>query len=221
MPWAAAIGAAGSLGSGLLGAWGSESAAKTQASYGQEALSSLQSYLAPLLAQGRGIVNSAMGPLQSLLTPGPNQNAVLSQLPGFQFAQTWGQNAVKNLGSTTGLGGNVLTAGANYATGLAQQGFSSLVGNLQNFMNSGINLESNTANALGGGTSSILQSIGSAKASGTLGASNAIGGALGGLGSSLGSYSLLSKLLGNQNSASGGGAANGIYYGSGAGVEGY
>jgi hypothetical protein len=191
----AAISALGSLGSGLLGAWGSTNAANTQAQFGSQALAQLQSILGPVMAQGRGIVNSALGPLTKLLTPGPGQTAALSQLPGFQFAQTWGQNAVKNLGSTTGLGGNVLTAGANYATGLAQQGFSSLVGNLQNFLNSGLQTETSVGNALAAGTSSALQGIGQAKAAGALGTANALAGAAGGVGSSLGTYGLLSKLV--------------------------
>lgn len=216
MPWGAAIGAVGSIGSGLIGAWGSQGAAKTQAGYGQQALTALQGYLQPLMAQGGDIVNSSSGVLKSLLTPGPNQTAALSQLPGFKFAQDWGQSAVKNLGSTTGLGGNVLTAGANYATGLAQQGFGGLVGGLQSFLNSGIGLESSAANALSGGTSSALQGIGGAKAAGQLGTANALGGALGGLGSSLGSYSLISRLLNNNNQGGGGGvygAPSGGYFG--------
>lgn len=213
MPWAAAIGAAGSIGSGLIGAWGANKAAGTQAQYGQQALSQLQSILGPLISQGGGIVNSASPILQKLLTPGADQTATLSQLPGFKFAQDWGQTAVKNLGTTTGLGGNVLTAGANYATGLAQQGFQGLVGNLQSYLNSGIGLESNAANALAGGTTSALQSIGNSQAAGQLGTANALGGALGGVGNSLSQYALLSKLLGKGGSQNQPSDVYGLNYG--------
>jgi hypothetical protein len=190
MPIGASISAAGGLGSAALQAFGATSAAGTQAQLGQQALAQLQAILGPVMAQGRSIVNSALGPLTSLLTPGPNQNAALSQLPGFQFAQKWGQNAVSNSASATGLGGNALTAGANYATGLAQQGFGSLVGMLQNFLGSGLQTETGAANALAGGTSSLLTGIGQAKAAGQMGTANALAGGLSSLGSAAQSYSM-------------------------------
>lgn len=211
MPTSAAISAVGSLASSAIGAFGANSAAKTQAGYGQQALTSLQGYLSPLLSQGAGIVGSVLPTLTSLLTPGANQTATLNNLPGFKFAQDWGQTAVKNLATTTGLGGNALTAGANFATGVAQQGFGGLVGMLQNLLGTGTGLESSAANALAGGTSSALQGIGSAKAAGTLGSANALAGGLGSVGSSLGTYSLLSKLLKNNDQSQPEGGGPSIY----------
>src|ERR1700722_7141222 len=191
MPVGAAI-----LGSAGIGAWGANNAANTQAGFGQQALAYLNGTLGPVMAQGKSIVNSALGPLAKLLTPGADQTATLSQLPGFEFAQDWGQKAVANLGSTTGLGGNMLAAGAKYATGVAQQGFGALVGGLQNFLNSGVQPETDVGNALAGGVASTLGTIGNARAAGTLGGANALAGGVSGLGT----YSLLSKLLPqNQN----------------------
>src|SRR6202035_2344939 len=134
MPMSAAItggiGALGSIGGALIGSSASQKASQQQVQLEQQALAMQQQMfgvaqgaLSPYISNGADVG----GTLKSLLTPGPNQTQTLSQLPSFQFAQDWGQKATQNLGTTTGLGGNVLTAGAKYATGLAQQGFSSLV----------------------------------------------------------------------------------------------
>src|ERR1035437_6727864 len=98
---------------------------------------------------------TATGTLTNLLTPGPNQTETLSQLPGYKFAQDWGQKAVQNIGSTQGFGGNTLTAGAGFATGLAQQQFGSLAGLLQNQVNSGVS----SAGSLTGAATTTGQGI--------------------------------------------------------------
>lgn len=196
----------GSLAGGALGAFGSMSASNTMANYGQQALGQLNSILGPIIAQGKGIVNTALGPLSKLLTPGAGQGAELSQMPGFQFAQQWGQQAVKNLGTTMGLGGNTLKAGADYATGLASNTYGTIVGQLQNLLQTGTSLESSGAGALASGTTSALTGIGSAKASGILGATNAGAGAATGIGNAGVIGQLLSKLNGsspNNNSSAG------------------
>jgi hypothetical protein len=226
MPTAALIsgglGALGSIGGGLIGANASLRASGQQVALGQQALATqaamfgdVQNNLQPYISTG----NQAGSVLTSLLTPGPNQTAALSQIPGFQFAQNWGQKAVQNLGTTTGLGGNTLTAGANYATGLAQQNFGQLVNPLLSLYGTG---ESAGA-ALGGVASnfgstigSTLGNIGNSMASGTLGSANALSGALGGVGGSVSSALLLSKLLGGGNlgGPGAGGGANGVYSGN-------
>ena len=123
MPIGAGITAAGAIGSALISSNAASSAANAQVQAQQQVLATLQKILQPIIQTGQGITQSALGPLTALLTPGPNMTQALSQLPGFQFAQDWGQKAVQNLGTTMGLGGNTLAAGAQYATGLAQQGF--------------------------------------------------------------------------------------------------
>jgi hypothetical protein len=211
MPTAAAISAGGSLLGAGIGAWGSLAGSKQQSAALQQALAlqeqmfgAANTALQPYIKAGQG----ALPTLQSLLTPGANQNAILSQLPGFQFAQQWGQRAVQNIGSTQGLGGNTLAGGAQYATGLAQQGFGNLAGLLQNFVNTG----AQSGAALGGIASGFGQTIGNtltgigqAQAAGTLGATNSLAGALGGGANSLSTYMLLSRLF--PGLASGAGAA--------------
>ena len=207
MPFGAAIGAGavGSIGSALIGSNAAQKASSQQIAAQQQIMAMLQKTIGPLITQGQGIAGSALGPLTALLTPGPNQTQALSQLPGFQFAQDWGQKAVANLGTTLGLGGNTLASGAKYATGLAQQGFGQYVGQLQGFLNSGLNLESSAASALAGGSQSALSSIGNAQAAGTLGSANAISGGISGLGNAALLYGLSSKL------GTGSAAGTGIY----------
>lgn len=211
------IGALGSVGSGLLGYFGSQNATKQNLGFQNQALQSLQQYLGPLLAQGGGIVNSALGPLTKLLTPGADQTATLSQMPGFKFAQDWGQQAVKNSGTTMGLGGNTLTAGANFATGAAQQGYGQIVNQLQQFMQSGIGLESSAGNALAGGTSGILGNMGNIAGAGAMGQANALSSGLTGATSSIGNAFNLQQLL---SKFGGGGGMSGIYSGGTSGTAG-
>jgi hypothetical protein len=221
MPISAAIagGASllGSLGSALIGSSAAQKASSQQVALGQQAL-----------AQQQGMFNTAQGALSpyytgaspaagntlsSLLTPGANQTATLSQIPGFQFAQDWGQKAVQNIGTTTGLGGNTLTAGANFATGEAQQGFGSIVNALQNLYSTGAGAAGalgSTASNFGQQIGSTLTGIGSSMAAGTLGSANALSTGLTSGASSVGNALLLSKLFGG-SSASGTNALSGIY----------
>lgn len=205
MPTAALIGAAGSIGSALIGSNAATTAAGQQVNAQMQVLQMLKSTIGPLISQGQGIANTALGPLTALLTPGANMSQVLSQMPGFQFAQTWGQNAVQNIGSTLGLGGNTLASGAQYATGLAQQGYGQIVNQLQTLLGSGLNLESGAASALAGGSQSALSGIGNAQAAGTLGSANALTSGVSGLGNAALLYGLGNKLN------LGGTAGSGIY----------
>lgn len=138
---------------------------------------------------------SALPTLQKLLTPGPGMTETLSQIPGFTFAQDWGNKAVQNLGTARGLGGNVLTAGANYATGLAQQGWGNIVNSLQGLVNTG----QGAANAvLGGGIQTgqgiggNLVGIGNAQAGSNIATANAAGN----FANSISTAAILSKLTG-------------------------
>lgn len=204
-------------GSGLLGAGASIYGASTQAGAARNATNAqlsmfnrMQANEQPFISAGQSVLPT----LESLLTPGPNQTATLSQLPGFQFAQDWGQKGVTAQGTTRGLGGNVLTAGANYATGLAQQGFSGLVENLQNFANMGANTAVGAGNQgvqVGGQIGSNIIGAGNAMAAGGIGAANSIGGAAQ-------TYALL-QAMGLSNGQYGSLADAG--YGNGVGSGGY
>ena len=174
-----------------------------------------QNALSPYYSNASGLNNT----LTSLLTPGPSQTSALSQLPGFQFAQNWGQQSVQNLGTTTGLGGNVLTAGANFATGLAQQNFGQNLINplLQQY---GIGEQAagslgNVAQGFGQTIGNTMSGIGQAQAAGTLGATNALSGGITGAANSSTNALLLSRLFGSQNSGGVYGNGVGIYGSSG------
>lgn len=214
MPMAAIIaggvGAAGSIGSALIGSNAASTAAAQQAASQQNALNSITSILKPIINQGSGIVNGVTPTLNSLLTPGPNQTAALSQLPGFQFAQDWGQKAVQNIGTTTGLGGNTLAAGANFATGEAQQAFGGLVSQLQQYLQTGAGLETGAAGPLASGSQTALTGIGNAQASGALGSANAITGGITG-GTNAVSNALLTNALFSKLGGGAGGSGAGIY----------
>lgn len=211
MPIGAAIGAVGALGAAGIGAYASGKAANKQSELGYAALNQQNA----LFTKGLNLVQpfvdygkSAGDSLLKLLTPGPNQTEMLNQLPGFQFAQDWGQKAVKNLGSTLGFGGNTLKAGADYATGVAQQGFGTLAGLLQNLTATGAGAASSAfgnATATGANMGATMTGIGNAQAAGTLGTANALAGGLTGGANSITNAMLFSRLL---NGGSGGG---GIY----------
>ena len=80
-----------------------------QGQYVQQGVSALM----PFANAGEAVAPT----LTSLITPGANMTSTLEQIPGFQFAQQYGQKAITNQATTRGLSGNALTAGADYATG--------------------------------------------------------------------------------------------------------
>lgn len=229
------------LGAGALGAgasiWGANKAASAQTSAANagisaqtsmfnQGLGTLQSLLKsgigsatdiaqPFISGGKG----AMDTLTSLLTPGENMTDVLSKIPGFQFAQDWGQKGVSAQATTRGLGGNAIAAGGQYATGLAQQGFGGLISGLQGLLGTGAGVAGNLSsgilsasagagnnilsgsNTAGGNIANLTAGIGNAQAGGAIGTANAIGG----LGNSAVNATLLSKLLGNSGGSLGAG----------------
>ena len=184
---AGGLGAAGAVGSALIQSNAASKASAAQVALGQQALTMQQQNLQPFLTNAQGAGNV----LNSLLTPGPNQTKTLSQIPGFQFAQDWGQQAVKNQATSTGLGGNALTAGASYATGLAQQNFGNLINPLLSLYQTG----GSAAGALTSAETGTLTGIGNAQAAGTLGSANALAAGLTGATGSLSNAFLLNSML--------------------------
>jgi hypothetical protein len=104
-----------------------------------------------ILGGGVGVAGSAADTLKNLLTPGANMTNTLSQIPGFQFLQDWGQKGISAQATTRGLGGNALAAGAQFATGTAQQGFGTIVNALQSLLSGGTGLANVGAGVLGTG----------------------------------------------------------------------
>ncbi len=190
------------LGSAAIGAGASFFGATTQASAEQQAqqqlaqeqgmtLSTIKKYLDPYANFGKSLMPS----LQSLITPGPNQNAALEQTPGFQFAQKWGLKGVQNVQSTRGLGGNSLAAGAQFGTGLAQGTWQSVVDNLLR----GTGIGAGAAGQAAGTSAQTAGIFAPAIAQTTVGQGNAIAGGAMGVSNALGTgvnNALLAKFAG-------------------------
>lgn len=196
---ASAIIGAGTLGAGasiygsMMGANAQKSATNSAINAQEGMFQQAQSAIQPYSNFGQ----SLMPTLQSLLTPGPNQNATLQNLPGYQFNFTQGEKGVTNQATMSGLSGNALTAGANYASGLANSTFFPYLSALQG----GVSTGSSAASSLGGLATSTGSSIGSnitglgnAQAASNIG----IGNAVGSLGSTIGNTALLNSLSGNK-----------------------
>lgn len=212
----AGVGAIGSIGGALIGADASKSAAAQQAAAQQAALAQQQQMfgvakdaLNPFITSGQSVLPT----LQGLLTPGSNQNALLAQTPGFQFASQYGTMAATNAlaarGGAAG-GGNLAAAISQYNNGLAQNTWQSTVNALQGYANTGANAAGNLAGGAissGNAQASTLGNIGNAKASGILGTGNALSGGLTGATGGASNALLYSQLFGN------GGIGGGLYNG--------
>lgn len=95
-------------------------------------------------------------------------NNALMNMPGFQFANYWGQRGVQNSYAARGLGqsGAALKGAANFATGLAQQNYQNYLSDVQNAVGIGQNATNNySQGALTSGNQIIqaAQGVGSAQ----------------------------------------------------------
>jgi len=202
---AGAVGAAGALGSAFIGSSASKSAAAQQASalsqglqQQQQMFTTAQGALSPYYTAGQGVLPT----LQKLLTPGADQTATLSQLPGFQFQSNWGTMAAKNNLAAMGLGGSggpLSKAISDYNQGLAGTSFSNLIAQLQGFANTGETAAGALSTAAinsGNAQAGTLGSIGAAQGAGTLGSANALSGGLTGAANAATLPFLLSQMQG-------------------------
>jgi hypothetical protein len=207
MPTGAAILGAGALSAGA-SIWGANQAAGAQTQAAQNATAAqLQMFNAargmiePNINLGRGIVSGNASTLQGLLTPGANQTALLSQTPGFQFASDWGQRGVRNQATMRGLGGNVLTAGADYARNMAlKDAWQPTISGLNDLTRTGAYMATGGAGQFGtlagqtgGQVGSNMIGAGNAQAGAAMGTANAIGG----FGNTMGNYAMLNSLTRN------------------------
>lgn len=230
--------AAAILGSGALSAgasiWGSSNAANAQTQASQAAIANAQQMFGqvkgaaqPFLDAGSSSAgtlqnwlnpNSSTNPLSSLIkltTPGADMSSVLSQTPGYQFAQQQGTRGVLNALAGRGLGGStgpITTGVGNFTAGLAGQTWQSVVqalsgvigqetGGLQGLVNSGTNALGTLGSAAGGATTAVNSAItgaGNAQAA----ASNAQGSAIGQFGNSASTAAIINSLTGNNGGGS-------------------
>lgn len=188
------IGAGASLFSGFEQAGAEKQAAQTIAGAETSGIGAIQQLLGPIIGAGTDVLPT----LKSLLIPGANQNAVLAQTPGFQFAQQWGQIAGNNAATTSGLGGNVLAALSKFGTGLAQNTWQNTVQGLQNLFQT----SAGSAGQGAQGISNIITGAGSQIAQTQVGGATALGAGATGAASALSSplstltnFALLKNLL--------------------------
>lgn len=180
MPIGFAIGAVGSLGSAAIGASAAKSAAKTQA----RAASRARQDMLPFALPGQGAMATlaqlyGIDPGTGEVTGEPMSEASLAAFrrsPDYEFARQEGLRGVEFSNASRGMlrSGNNMRGLAEYGAGLATQNFNNYRGSLAQLAQIG-------SGAAGGAANAAIQQ-GAAQASGTVGAANAWGGALGNIG---------------------------------------
>lgn len=231
MPFAAAIGAVGAIGGGLLASQGSQSAAQTQANAANNATNAeLNMYnqnvqrLSPWTTAGAQALSQLQGlmpQLTSQFTAADYQNS-----PGYAYQLQQGSQAIADQASALGgvNSGNTLTALQTQGVNLANQNFNTAAQQYANWQNQVYNMYSGISNTganaagqtaglgaqVGGQIGSNIIGAGNAMAAGQVGSANALGNTL----SSLGNLGLYAQM----NGAFGGG---GGYIGDGSGAVSY
>ena len=194
-PGGATPGSLGSLLTAATGVYGSQNSAE-DATQGinagittqQQTMGNINSLYAPQTTLG----NSAMGALASAqgLNGQPADYSGFENMPGYQFAQTMGQQAGERQAAAMGNAGNSGTSAliANQVTGTAMQDYNTYISQLMGSAGLGAQANQQLAGAnleTGTNISQLQQNSGQAQASGVSGASSAIGGVIGGLANSL------------------------------------
>jgi hypothetical protein len=194
--------AAAVIGSSLIGASASKSAADTQAQAGQASIAAQQGMfdttqknIAPFLQGGQNAISQLGSPsMQSYMTHqfGP-ADLKAGLAPNYDFMLRQGQLSAERLGGAGGLGGNAQQSaqmfGQNYAGNAYQNAFNNYQTQRSNIFNSLYNIaglganaavgQGNIAQQTGNSIGNTIGSIGAAQAGGMVGAANAITGGLG------------------------------------------
>lgn len=173
--------------------------------------------------------------------PGPMDEATLQKTPGYRFALDQGTKALQNSAAARGLGvsGAALGAGANYATGLADQTYKdqfgiqqqiyndwvnqanlkgSQLGQIWNYLSGPATLGENAAAQTGTAGSNAANAnsqsygnIGATNANAAMSSANSWSNALNSAGSSGLNYLGIQNALGNSGSGSGGSGSSDDY----------
>jgi hypothetical protein len=175
---------AGILGAGasVFGGLMQSNAANKGIAAEQQMFGQAQGALSPYYNAGA----SALPQLQALLGAGgpgsPGATDALSNTPGFQWLNKMTQMGVSNQGTTTGLGGNTLLAGANAGNQLAlSSAWQPTVNALQGLVGMGSGAAGSLAGAAtqtGGQIAGSQMNVGNAQAGGITGAAGQFGNAL-------------------------------------------
>jgi len=109
---------------------------------------------------------------------GNDINAIVSNLPGFQFAQAQGINQIQNAASAKGMlnSGNLLQGLDQFGQGLSQQYYQNYMGNLGTLAGMGANATGQAiqgANQTGQATAGAYQNLGATQANAALAAGQA------------------------------------------------
>lgn len=189
---ALAASAAASIGSGLIGASAAKSAAKTQQTAAEEALTQQQATTEKVLGLEQPFVDvgkAAIPQLENLLGIGPGGQAgiqsALAATPGYQFTLTQGLQAAQSGFASQGLArsGPAIKGAVQYAEGLAGTTYEQRLQDYYNTVAGGSTAASNFGAAALGGQAAANQltvGAGQAGAAGTVGAANALTGGLSG-----------------------------------------
>jgi hypothetical protein len=204
---ASAPGTLGSLLTSAAGVYGSQNASEQQTQAINAGITTQQSTMGninSLYTPQTTLGNSAMGALGSaegLNGAAPDYSGFMN-MPGYQFAQTMGVQAGERQAAAMGNAGNSGTSAliGNQVAGTAMQDYNTYISQLQNSAGLGASANQQLAGAnleTGTNISQLQQNSGQAGASGVMGASNAIGGAIGGLVNGLTSSNGLLSSIGN------------------------
>lgn len=211
------IGAAGSIGSALIGSNASKSAANKISNADQQAIGTIQSNNAPFNQAGAISITQLLAGLQNG-TFGPGSIAPFSaptaqqaeNTPGFQFQEQQGDKGILQAQAASGGAFNVGTTKAldSYNQGLASTSYGNtfsqalqtynaqLTGQQQAFnqLFQPAQLGAQTTQNTNTSISQLLQNMGGAQAAGTVGSANALTSGLSGLTNTLGQTAALTSL---------------------------
>lgn len=223
---AGALGAVGSTIAGNKAASAQKQSAQNATNVQQQMFNTTQQNLEPYNTTGQDALTRANS-LAGNFNFNPTM-AQISQTPGFQFENYFGQKAVNNAASARGLGnsGAALKGATNYAQGLAStdwqnyfntalQGYQANLGGLQNVANLGESAAAGVGNAAtntGALIGSNVIGSGNAQAGSYMNAANAFGNAIQGVPNAILTQNLINRLPNNGiYGATSGGVGTGNY----------
>lgn len=179
----AGVGAAGAIGSAVIGSNAAKDAAKAQARAGQQAIDTqtamfekAKGYLQPYASLGESVLPTIKGFLG--LDPNYDMSQVLEQTPGYQFAVGEGLKQIGNMQQASGArnSGNALRAASDYTRNMGYGVFSDMFNKYTGIMGTGLTAAGGIADAatgLGKDVAGTQIGIGNARAAGVMGTANA------------------------------------------------
>ena len=218
----AGVGAAGAIGSAVIGSNAAKDAAKAQARAGQQAIDTrkemfekAKGYLQPYASLGESTLPTIKGLLG--LDPNMDMTATLESTPGYKFAVGEGLKQIGNMEQYAGArnSGNALRAASDYTRNMGYGVFSDMFNKYAGIMTTGLNAAGGIANAsmeTGKGVADTQTGIGNARAAGIMGTANAWQSGISGVTNAVGG--LMGGLSGGGGFGFGGGSGGGSWGGT-------